>query len=273
VTANEGGAGPASRAVAANGLGQTPEASVAAADPSSSRKIRVLLADDHPVVRAGLRGMLATEPDIEVVGEAGSGPEAVALAARTELDVILMDLRMPGGDGVTATAAIQTRAQPASGDLGPPPAPASSVAAPASAHVPRVLVLTTYDTDADILRAVEAGATGYLLKDATKHELAEAIRAAARGETVLAPAVAGRLVTHLRRPREPEPAPLSARETEVLARAARGMTNAEIGRALFISEATVKTHLLRACTKLGVSGRTAAVAAATERGLLKPPAS
>jgi len=239
------------------------------ADP----KIRVLLADDHPVVRAGLRGMLATEPDIEVVAEAGSGPEAVALAARTELDVILMDLRMPGGDGVTATAAIQSRAQAASRPLRTPSAPASSTAAPVSERVPRVLVLTTYDTDADILRAVEAGAAGYLLKDATKHELAEAIRAAARGETVLAPAVAGRLVTHLRRPQEPEPAALSAREAEVLARAARGMTNAEIGRALFISEATVKTHLLRACTKLGVSGRTAAVAAAAERGLLKPPAS
>jgi len=211
--------------------------------------IRVLLADDHPVVRAGLRGMLDTEPDIEVVAEAGSGPEAVALAASTEIDVILMDLRMPGGDGVTATAAIQARAAR-----------------------PRVLVLTTYDTDADILRAVEAGAAGYLLKDATKQELAEAIRAVVRGETVLAPAVAGRLVTRLRRPQEPALPQLSRRETEILVRAARGMTNAEIGRDLFISDATVKTHLLRACTKLGVSGRTAAVAAATERGLLKPPA-
>jgi DNA-binding NarL/FixJ family response regulator len=235
VTASESGAGTSHHGPANHGTG---------------RKVRVLLADDHPVVRAGLRGMLATEPDIDVVAEAGSGPEAVAVAAKTAVDVILMDLRMPGGDGATATAAIQTLAAP-----------------------PRVLVLTTYDTDADILRAVEAGAAGYLLKDATKQELAEAIRAAARGETVLAPAVAGRLVTHLRKPAEPELAPLSARETEVLARAARGMTNLEIGRALFISEATVKTHLLRACAKLGVSGRTAAVAAATERGLLKPPAS
>lgn len=210
-------------------------------------KIRVLLADDHPVVRAGLRGMLTTEPDIEVVAEAGSGPEAVALAARASVDVILMDLRMPGGDGVAATEAI------AGGSV---------------AGTPRVLVLTTYDTDADILRAVEAGAAGYLLKDATSRELAEAVRAAARGETVLAPTVAGRLVTRLRRPQQAEPAQLSARETEVLACAARGMTNAEIGRALFIGEATVKTHLLRACAKLGVSGRTAAVAAATERRLL-----
>jgi DNA-binding NarL/FixJ family response regulator len=214
------------------------------------RKIRVLLADDHPVVRAGLHGMLATEPDIEVVAEAGSGPEAVAVAGKTEVDVILMDLRMPDGDGVSATAAIQSLAVP----------------------VPRVLVLTTYDTDADILRAVEAGATGYLLKDAAKRELADAIRAAARGETVLAPVVAERLVTRLRRPPEQALPQLSVRETEILTRAARGMTNAEIGRDLFIGEATVKTHLLRACTKLGVSGRTAAVAAATERGLLRPPA-
>jgi DNA-binding NarL/FixJ family response regulator len=213
-----------------------------------SRKIRVLLADDHPVVRAGLRGMLATEPDIDVVAEASSGPEAVAAAAKTGVDVILMDLRMPGGDGAAATAAIQSLPRP-----------------------PKVLVLTTYDTDADILRAVEAGATGYLLKDTGKRELADAIRAAARGETVLAPAVAGRLVTRLRQPSAPEPAALSAREAEVLSRAARGLTNSEIGRALFISETTVKTHLLRACAKLGVSGRTAAVAAATQRGLLSPP--
>jgi DNA-binding NarL/FixJ family response regulator len=222
--------------------------------PAPARPIRVLLADDHPVVRAGLRGMLATEPDIEVVAEAGSGPEAVAVASRTAVDVILMDLRMPDGDGVTATAALQ------------------SLAASSGRQVPRVLVLTTYDEDADILRAIEAGATGYLLKDATKQELADAIRATARGETVLAPAVAGRLITRLRRPPALDRPQLSARETEILIRAARGMTNAEIGRDLFIGEATVKTHLLRACTKLGVSGRTAAVAAATERGLLRPPA-
>ncbi len=209
--------------------------------------IRVLLADDHPVVRAGLRGMLDAEPDIEVTAEAGSGPEAVAVAARGGADVILMDLRMPGGDGVRATEQIT------------------------AAGGPRVVVLTTYDTDADILRAVEAGAVGYLLKDATKQELADAVRAAARGETVLAPAVAGRLMNSLRR-RPAAPPPLSAREAEILVRAARGLTNAEIGRDLFISEATVKTHLLRACAKLGVSGRTAAVAAATEQGLLRPPA-
>jgi len=205
----------------------------------------VLLADDHPVVRAGLCGMLATEPGIEVAGEAASGSEAMALARAGGYDVILMDLRMPGGDGVAATAQI--------------------LAANPDAQV---LVLTTYDTDADILRAVEAGATGYLLKDATPAELAGAVRAAARGETVLAPSVAERLVVHVRRPFRES---LSAREVEVLVRVARGRTNAEIGRELFISEATVKTHLMRASSKLGVSGRTAAVTTAIERGLLPPP--
>jgi DNA-binding NarL/FixJ family response regulator len=214
-----------------------------------SGQIRILLVDDHPVVRAGLTGMLAAEPDLAVVGEAASGDEAVALARRLRPAVILMDLRMPGADGVSATARIR-------------------------AELPdvRIMVLTTYDTDADILRAVEAGAAGYLLKDLPRAELAAAIRAAARGETVLAPAVAGRLLTRLRgeSPDAP-PAALSARETAVLELAARGLTNAEIGRRLFISEATVKTHLTRACVKLGVSGRTAAVARALQTGALPPP--
>jgi DNA-binding NarL/FixJ family response regulator len=207
--------------------------------------IRVLLADDHPVVRAGLRGMLAAEPDIEVVGEAPSGDEAVSLSCALQPDVILMDLRMPGGDGVSAIARLRDR-QPAS----------------------KIMVLTTYDTDSDILRAVEAGATGYLLKDTPRADLLNAIRAAARGETVLAPAVAGRLVTRMRAPR---PEALSAREAEVLAQVARGRTNAEIGRILHISEATVKTHLTRACAKLGVSSRTAAVTRAMETGALPAP--
>jgi DNA-binding NarL/FixJ family response regulator len=207
--------------------------------------VTVLLADDHPVVREGLRGMLDADPGITVVAEAASGTEAVAMARQHRPHVVLMDLRMPGGDGVAATAAIR-------------------------ADVPgtRVVVLTTYETDADIIRAVEAGASGYLLKDTTRQELLEAIRAAARGETVLAPAVAGRLVSHLRRP----PAdPLSGRETEVLRLVADGNTNADIGRALFISEATVKTHLLRAFAKLGVSDRTAAVTKAIELGMLPAP--
>jgi DNA-binding NarL/FixJ family response regulator len=207
--------------------------------------IRVLLADDHPVVRAGVTGMLATEPGLEIVGEAGSGEEALAMARALRPDVILMDLRMPGGDGVSATRRIRAEL-------------------PGTA----VLVLTTYDTDADILRAVEAGAAGYLLKDLPRADLAAAIRAAARGETVLAPAVAGRLLTRMRGGGAGEG--LSRRETAVLGLAARGLTNAEIGRELFISEATVKTHLMRASAKLGVSGRTATVARAMHLGALPP---
>jgi DNA-binding NarL/FixJ family response regulator len=207
--------------------------------------VTVLLADDHPVVREGLRGMLDAEPGITVVAEAASGAEAVAMARQHRPHVVLMDLRMPGGDGVAATADIR-------------------------ADVPgtRVVVLTTYETDADIVRAVEAGASGYLLKDTTRRDLVGAIRAAARGETVLAPAVAGRLVSHLRRPAAQ---PLSGRETDVLRLVAAGNTNADIGRALFISEATVKTHLLRAFAKLGVSDRTAAVTKAIELGMLPTP--
>lgn len=212
--------------------------------------IRILLADDHPVVREGLRGMLSAEADIEVVGEAASGAEAVALFGALRPDVVLMDLRMPGGDGVDAICRI--RGGDESGDE----------------NGARIIVLTTYDTDADILRAVEAGAAGYLLKDAPRADLLGAIRAAARGETVLAPVVAGRLVSRVRGPR---PEALSARETEVLALVARGLTNVQIGRALFVSEATVKTHLARACAKLGVTGRTAAVTRAMEIGALPPP--
>jgi DNA-binding NarL/FixJ family response regulator len=207
--------------------------------------IRVLLADDHPVVREGLRGMLAAEDGIDVVGEAASGDEAVAATRALRPDVVLMDLRMPRGDGVDAITRIRA-------DL------------PAA----RIMVLTTYDTDGDILRAVEAGATGYLLKDTPRAELVRAVRAAARGETVLAPAVAGRLMTRVRQPR---PGPLSAAQAQVLALAARGLTNAEISREMFVSEATVKTHLLRACAKLGVSGRTAAVTKAIETGALPAP--
>jgi DNA-binding NarL/FixJ family response regulator len=205
--------------------------------------IRIMLVDDHPVVREGLRGMLEAEPDLTVVGEAGSGDEAVALDRVARPDVVLMDLRMPGLDGVGATRRI-LREQPGR----------------------RIVVLTTFETDADILRAVEAGASGYLLKDASRTELANAIRAAARGETVLAPSVAGKLVNRVRNP-EPQP-PLSAREVEVLRLVAKGGTNADIGRALHISEATVKTHLLRVFGKLGVSDRTAAVTTAMSRNLL-----
>ncbi|MDR7276698.1 response regulator transcription factor [Catenuloplanes atrovinosus] len=204
--------------------------------------IKILLVDDHPVVRDGLRGMLGAEPDLDVVGEAGSGLEAVTAARALRPDVVLMDLRMPGVDGATATGLILSELPQV-----------------------RVVVLTTYDTDADILRAVEAGASGYLLKDASRAELTDAIRAAGRGETVLAPAVAGRLVRQVRQPAAPT---LTARELEVLRLVARGHTNAEIGRHLHISEATVKTHLLRTFAKLDVSDRTAAVTTAMSRGLI-----
>jgi DNA-binding NarL/FixJ family response regulator len=207
--------------------------------------IRILLADDHPVVREGLRGMLAAEPDIDVVGAAASGAEAVALCRSLAPDVILMDLRMPDGDGTEAIGKIR-----------------------AEHDMVRIIVLTTYDTDADILRAVESGAAGYLLKDTRRADLLQAIRAAARGETVLAPVVAGRLVSRVRGPLAET---LSPRETEVLALVSRGLTNLQIGRALFVSEATVKTHLMRACAKLGVAGRTAAVTKAMEIGALPPP--
>ncbi len=204
--------------------------------------IRVMLVDDHPVVREGLCGMLEAEPDLTVVSEAGSGEEAVAVARAVAADVILMDLRMRDLDGVGATERILAE-HPST----------------------KVVVLTTYETDADILRAVEAGAAGYLLKDASRADLANAIRAAARGETVLAPSVAGRLVNRVRRP---VPQTLSAREIEVLRFVAKGLTNADIGRALHISEATVKTHLLRTFAKLEVSDRTAAVTTAMSLGLL-----
>ena len=204
--------------------------------------IRVVLADDHVVVRAGLRAMLEGNADIRIVGEAANGTEAVALAGRLVPDVVLMDLRMPETDGVTATATIRK---------GHP-----------EVHV---LVLTTYDTDADILRAVEAGATGYLLKDATRDDVLRAVRSAAVGESALAPRIASRLMGRMRAPAEPA---LSSREIEVLGLVARGLTNKDIARALHLSEATVKTHLLHIFAKLGVDDRTEAVTVAAERGIL-----
>lgn len=205
--------------------------------------IRVLLADDHPVVRQGLAAMLAAEDDLDVVGEAAGGPQAEALAAELRPDIVLMDLRMPGGDGVESIGRITAAGLPC-----------------------RVIVLTTYETDRDILRAVEAGAAGYLLKDVARADLAGAIRAAAAGETVFAPSVAARLVDRLRtNPVQPR---LSERESAVLRLVAEGCTNAEIGRRLFIGESTVKTHLLRAFGKLGVTDRTAAVTSAMRHGLI-----
>ncbi|MDL4773307.1 response regulator [Actinomadura xylanilytica] len=209
--------------------------------------LRVIVVDDHTVMRAGVVALLAAEPSIDIVGEAGDGREAVELVERLAPDVALVDLRMPVLDGVAATAEI--------------------VAGPVRT---RVLILTTYDTDAEIERAVEAGAVGYLLKDTTREQLAAAIRAAARGETVLAPRVAERLVARMRRPVQ---AALTAREVDVLNAVADGLSNADIGRRLVIAEATVKTHLLRVFAKLDVNDRTHAVVVALDRGLLTRPGS
>jgi len=205
--------------------------------------IRVLLVDDHPVVRSGLAGLLGEEPDIEVVGEASDGAEGVSLARDLTPDLVLMDLRMPGMDGASATAEI-------------------------TAAGGRVLVLTTYDTDADILRAVEAGATGYLLKDTPREQLVDAVRAAARGETVLAPPIAAKLMRQVRGHDQ-----LTPREIEVLGLVGRGLSNGDVARELFIGEATVKTHLLRIFDKLDVDDRTRAVTVAMERGYLPTPGS
>ncbi|MGW5079634.1 response regulator [Micromonospora echinospora] len=206
--------------------------------------ISLLIVDDHPVVRNGLRGMFSADPRFEVLGEAGDGAEAIVAGEALRPDVILMDLRMPRVDGVTAIRELARRGVPA-----------------------RVLVLTTYDTDSDVLPAIEAGATGYLLKDAPSEELFRAVEAAAQGQAALSPAVATRL---MRQMRQPASEPLSQRELEVLELVARGSTNREAARQLFISEATVKTHLLHAYAKLGVNDRAAAVAAAFSRGYLTP---
>ena len=206
--------------------------------------IRVMIVDDHPVVRNGLGGMFDGDAEFEVVGEAGDGSEAVRRARALAPDVILMDLRMPEMDGVSAIAALA----------------AAGIAA-------RVLVLTTYDTDGDVLSAIEAGATGYLLKDAPPAELFRAVRAAARGETALSPAVATRMVGQMRAPVQE---PISQRELEVLELVAQGASNRDAAARLFISEATIKTHLIHIYSKLGVNDRAAAVAEAFNRGLLIP---
>lgn len=206
--------------------------------------ITLLIVDDHPVVRDGLRGMFSADPRFEVLGEAGDGAEAIAAGEKLRPDVILMDLRMPRTDGVTAIKELAKRGVPA-----------------------RVLVLTTYDTDSDVLPAIEAGATGYLLKDSPREELFRAVEAAAKGQAVLSPTVATRLMGQMR---QPASEPLSQRELEVLELIARGSTNREAAKALFISEATVKTHLLHVYAKLGVNDRAAAVATAFSRGYLTP---
>ena len=205
--------------------------------------VRILVTDDHPVVRAGLSGMLSGEPDFEVVGEAQNGKEAVAFVGELKPDVVLMDLRMPEMDGVTAIGRIK------------------------SDHPDvHILVLTTYESDADILRAIETGATGYLLKDTPREELFGAIRTVAQGQSPLAPGVAARL---MQRVRGPEEEGLSTREIEVLELVAHGTSNKEIAKQLWVSETTVKSHMLHIFDKLGVTDRTAAVTEALKRGIIR----
>lgn len=215
--------------------------------------IRIVIADDHPIVRSGIAGLLEGEPDFDVVAEAASGEEAVELTARLAPDLVLMDLRMPGIGGVEATRRI------VSGQSDPDRSPAPT----------RVLVFTTYEDDDQILAAVAAGASGYLLKAAPADELLAGVRAVAAGQTVLAPSIAAQLVARASDRRDdPEPPRLTAREAEILALVATGLSNPEIAARLVIGESTVKTHLLHVFEKLDVSDRTRAVTRAMELGLL-----
>ena len=209
---------------------------------TTSRPIRLLIVDDHPIVRDGLRGVFSGDAEFEVVGEAGDGAEALARAANADVDVVLMDLRMPRMGGVEAIKRLR-----------------------ASDNRVPVLVLTTYDTDRDVLPAIEAGATGYLLKDSPREDLLRGVRAAFQGQSVLSPSVASRLMGQVRKPAQEE---LSRRELDVLRLVADGSPNREVARKLFISEATVKTHLLHLYEKLGVRDRASAVAEAYRRQLL-----
>jgi DNA-binding NarL/FixJ family response regulator len=217
--------------------------------------IRVLIADDQTIVRAGFAALLSSQPDIDVVAQGGDGREAVRLAEAHRPDVVLMDIRMPGMDGIDATKRI--------------------LADPANAAT-RVLVLTTFDVDEYVYEALSAGASGFLLKDSTADDLVSAVRVVARGEALLAPRVTGRLINEFARQRRTRPKPmpelqtLTARETEVLRLIAGGLSNAEIAARLVVSEHTVKTHVARVFTKLSVRDRAQAVVLAYESGLVTP---
>jgi DNA-binding NarL/FixJ family response regulator len=210
-----------------------------------SASLRILVADDHPIVRSGIVALLADAPDLDVVGEVADGDDAVTAALELRPDLVLMDLRMPRMDGDRATAQIV-----------------------ASAPEIRIIVLTTYESDESILRAIEAGASGYLLKAAPQEEILAGIRSVARGEVALSPAIAALLVRRVKTPAAAATVSLSDREKQVLSLVAAGQSNPSIARELFLSEATVKTHLLHTFSKLGVNDRTRAVTLAMELGLL-----
>lgn len=205
-------------------------------------RIRVLVVDDHPIVRSGIASVLASQPDFEIVGEAGNGADAVEVSKRVAPDLVLMDLRMPVQNGVDATAGILAE-RPST----------------------RVVILTTYASDGEVLRAIEAGAVGYLLKDVPHEELFRALRAVARGERYLAPVVTERLMA---RWQQPSRLTLTDRELDVLRCVARGDGNKQIAAALGIAEPTVKAHLVHIFEKLGVENRTAAARVAREHGLI-----
>jgi DNA-binding NarL/FixJ family response regulator len=214
--------------------------------------IRVVLVDDQPLVRTGLRMILSDQPDITVVGEAANGEEAIEVCADVAPDVVLMDVRMPGVDGIDATRAVTSVTEP-----------------------PRVLVLTTFDLDDIVYDALRAGASGFLLKDAPEERLVTAIRVVADGGSLFAPSVTRRLIEEFSQRRAPLEAPpgfasLTERETEVLTHVARGKSNAEIAAALFVTENTVKTHVARLLMKLGLRDRVQAVVLAYESGLVQP---
>ncbi|WP_422935900.1 response regulator [Sinomonas sp. P47F7] len=232
--------------------------------------IRILIADDQALIRAGFRALLDAEPDMEIVGEAGTGAEAVTAAARLAPDVVLMDIRMPGGDGLEATRSILAGIAPAAGAGAPG-------AAGAAAHVPRVVILTTFELDEYVTGAIRAGASGFLVKDTEPEDLVRAVRAVHEGDAMLSPSVTRRLLERLaaERPSAQAVPPadvrlLTEREREVVALVGQGLNNAEIGERLYITPLTAKTHVSRAMTKLGLRDRAQLVVLAYESGLVRP---